>query len=258
MPSLTARVGGVLYSPRATFASLLNVPRWADVLILTFLATSICTVTLLQTDVGQLALLDQWERTAAAFGRTLDDAQYSALEEASRNDAALYAVATSFARGPLLTFALSVVFFAVFRSASAEGRVAKRPDDPVLARRSADADRPGGPGATFQQVLAIVSHASVILALRQLITAPLMYARESLASPVTVGLFVSPLNEASPLARFSGIVDLFVLWWIVVLAIGIGVLYRRSARRLALRFVGIYLMLAVVLAVVMAATGGTA
>jgi xanthine dehydrogenase YagS FAD-binding subunit len=34
-------------------------------------------------------------------------------------------------------------------AASAQGRVAERPDDPALAGRSASADRPGAPGATF-------------------------------------------------------------------------------------------------------------
>jgi hypothetical protein len=85
-----------------------------------------------------------------------------------------------------------------------------------------------------------------------------MYLRETLASPITLGLMASPINEASPLARFLGIIDLFVLWWIVVLAIGTATLYRRSARRLALMFVGAYLAVAVILAAFMAATGGTA
>ena len=42
------------------------------------------------------------------------------------------------------------------------------------------------------------------------------------------------LDEASPVARFLGVVDLFVVWWIVVLAIGMSVLYRRPTRSLAL------------------------
>jgi len=222
----------MLYAPRATLVSLLEAPRWADVLILTFVVTTLCSVALLKTDVGQLALLDQWERTAAAFGRNVDDAQYATLEEASRNDATAYGVVTSFAAGPLLSLVLSVVLFGIFRSA--------------------------GTTSSFQQVLAVVSHAGVILALRQVVETPLMYLRETLASPITLGLMASPINEASPLARFLGIVDLFVLWWIVVLAIGTATLYRRSARRLALMFVGAYLAVAVILAAFMAATGGTA
>ena len=97
-----------------------------------------------------------------------------------------------------------------------------------------------------------------VLALRQIVETPIMYLRETLASPITLGLIASPINEASPIARFLGIVDLFVLWWIVVLAIGVAVLHQRSARRLVLVFLGAYLAIAVILAAVMVATGGTA
>jgi hypothetical protein len=110
----------------------------------------------------------------------------------------------------------------------------------------------------FRQVLAIVAHAGVILMLRQVIAAPAAYMRETLASPMTLGLFFTMLDETSPLARFASIVDLFLLWWVVVLAIGMSVLYRKPARRLALAFMGVYVVLAGVLTIAMALTGGTA
>jgi hypothetical protein len=223
----------VLASPRATFADIVTAPRWADALLVTFLTSALFTCTFLRTEVGQLALLDQWERTAAAFGRNLNDTQYAALDRASREDSMAYGLATSFAAGPILSVGLSGLLIAAFRAA-------------------------GATAATFTQVMAVVSHAGVILALRRVVETPVMYARETLASPVTLGWFVSPFNESSPIARFAAIVDLFVIWWVVVLAIGTAVLYQQSARRLSLMFVGVYLMLAVILAVVMAATGGTA
>ena len=66
------------------------------------------------------------------------------------------------------------------------------------------------------------------------------------------------LDEASPLARFLGIVDLFVIWWIVVLAIGVSILYQRSTRSVALVFTGAYVVLALLAALAMAISGGTA
>jgi hypothetical protein len=82
--------------------------------------------------------------------------------------------------------------------------------------------------------------------------------RESIASPTTLVRFFGMLDEASPLARFLGVVDLFVVWWIVVLAIGVSVLYRRPMRKLALAFAGVYMVLALLAALVMAMAGGTA
>jgi len=227
-----ARAFGIMTAPRATFEVVARSPRWVGILALTFLVTAASAAIVLATDVGQLALLDQWERTASAFGRSLSDAEYTRLAEASRQGAG-YAVMTAFASGPLLALGLSAVFFLALRTAA--------------------------PGAvTFQQVLAVVAHAGVILALRQLIAAPVAYARETLTSPITLGIFFRMLDEANPFARFLGIIDLFVVWWAFVLAIGMSVLYRRPARRLAGVFVGAYVTLAIVLTAVMAATGGTA
>jgi hypothetical protein len=146
-----------------------------------------------------------------------------------------YAAATALASGPALAFAVSAVLFI------------------VVKRRGAANSRP-----SFVQVLAVVSHASVILALRQVVATPIDYLRESIASPTTLVQFFSMLDEASPLARFLGIIDIFVIWWIVVLAIGLSVLYQRPSRTLALALAGAYLALALLAALAMAVSGGTA
>lgn len=228
---LPARVFGVLRSPRATLTAVAGAPRWAGVLVLTFLISTISTAALLQTDVGRVALVDQWERTASAFGQNVDDRQYAALEDASSNGTA-YAAISSFASGPLLTFGLAALLLVVFNGAL-------------------------GGAATYPQLLAITAHAGVILALRQLIAAPVNYTRETLASPTTMTIFFSMLDEASPVARFFGVIDLFVVWWLAVLAIGLSVLYRRPARRVLMGLVGAYAVLALLLVIAMAVTGGT-
>ena len=230
--SLPARVMGVLRSPRVTLQAVAADPRWKGILGFTFVVSALSSAILLGTEVGQLALVDQWERTAIAFGQPVTDAQYAAMLEASRNGGIAYAVASSLVSGPVLALALAALLFLVFRRASA--------------------------GVSYRQVLAVVAHAGVILAVRQVIAAPVNYARETLASPTTASLFVAMLDEASPVARFFGIIDLFVLWWIGVVAVGMSVLYRRPARRLAIIFVGAYITLALILAIVMAVTGGTA
>ncbi len=228
--SFAAYVVGVLRAPRATFAGIAAAPRWAGVLALTFTVTLVCNAALLETEVGRLALVDQWERTAIAFGQPVDDARYAAFQ-ATSDSGIVYAAVSAVASGPLLVFGLSGLLFAVFNGLRGS--------------------------ASHRQVLAIVAWAGVILALRQLIAAPLNYARETLASPMTLNLFFTMLDEASPLARFFGVLDLFVVWWLCALAIGMSVLYRRRARPLVLGFIGAYFALAAVLALVMALSGGT-
>jgi hypothetical protein len=229
--SLAARMVGVVRAPRAMFERLAVNPRWADVLVVTFLVTALSSALLLKTETGRLALLDQWERTALAFGQTVGDSEYVALAEASKNGAT-YAVASALASGPLLAVALAAILIGLFR-------------------------RGVGGNVTFRHVLAVVTHSGVILMLRQVIAAPIVYVRETLASPTTFTMFFSTLDEGSPLARFFGSVDLFVIWWVVLVAIGMSVLYRRPARRLALAFMGTYVVLAGVLTIAMVLTGGT-
>jgi hypothetical protein len=215
--------------PRSTFATIVTHPSWAGLLAVLTAVSFAATAGFMATDVGEMALVDQWERTALAFGQTVDDARYAEMQELSRYGVP-YAVATSLARGPGAAVALAGVLYGVF---AARGRRAR-----------------------FAQVLAVVVHAGVILALRDVVAAPLHYIRESLASPVTLVQFFGMLDEASPLARFAALVDMFMIWWIVVLGIGLAVLFRTRARVVAAGLLAAYVGIAVVLAGTMAVLGG--
>ena len=230
--SFAGRVLGIIRAPRQTMVLVAAAPSWLAVLAATFIVTFACGAVLLETEVGRLALVDQWERTALAFGQSVDDARYRVLEEASENGS-VYAAVSALASGPLLVLGLSLLLFGLFNG---------------LQRGQAQ----------FRQLLAVVAHAGVILALRQVIAAPVNYSRETLASPTTTTMFFTMLDEASPIARFLGVIDLFVIWWAVVLALGVAAVYRRPARPLVLAFIGAYVALAAILAMVMALTGGTA
>lgn len=239
MNTLVARMYGVIRRPRTTLSAVAQAPSSAPVLVVTTAITFLCAAGFLTTRVGQQALVDQWERTAVAFGQPVDDAGYARMEEraADTGFTLLYAAATALASGPVLVIVTATLLFF------------------VLNRRGSDRSVPP---PSFAQVLAVVAYASVILALRQVIATPADYVRESIGSPTTLIQFFSMFDEASPVARFLGAIDLFVVWWIVVLAIGASVLYRRSTRSLALAFAGAYVVLALIAALVMAVSGGTA
>jgi hypothetical protein len=198
-------------------------------LTVTTIAAALAGALLMQTEVGRQALVDQWERTAVAFGQPLDDERYAGLERLSESGS-VYAVATALLSGPVLTVAVALLVFVVFNRRTADRR-------------------------SFRQVLAVTAHAGVVLALRQVIAAPLGYVRETTASVTSLGVWFPMLDEVSPLARFVGLLDIFVLWWAVVLAIGVALLFGQRARRLAIRFIGAYVGLALALAAVMALIG---
>jgi hypothetical protein len=205
------------------------VPRWADVLVLSTLAAAAAGALVMRTEVGQVALVDQWERTAVAFGQTVDDAAYARLQELSTRGP-LYEAGVAILNGPIQAFAVSALIFFAFGGRRNE--------------------------VTFRRVLSVVSHAGVILALRQIIGALTTSLRETTASATALGVWFPAFDEASPAARFLGAMDLLVIWWVVVLGIGVAVLYRRRTVRVATAMAGIYAALALVMAVAMTLAGG--
>jgi hypothetical protein len=199
-------------------------------LALLFVVPFAASSALFSTAVGRQALVDQWENTAIAFGQPVDDARYAEWQQLSSSGVA-YAAASALIGGPVAAAALALLLHGWFTG------VRRRP-------------------ASYRQALAVVAAAGVILMVRQLIAAPLGYVRETTASAVTLGRLVAAVDQTSPIARFFSLIDLFVVWWVIVLAIGVGVLYRLRARDVALSFAGVYVVLAAALAGVMAALGG--
>jgi hypothetical protein len=101
--------------------------------------------------------------------------------------------------------------------------------------------------------LAIAVHASVILAAQQVVATPLHYVRESLTSPTNIAGLLPMLEEGSWPARLLGSVDVFGLWWIWVLSVGLaaatGIPSRRVLWKLLIAYVGIAAVVATVFAV---------
>jgi hypothetical protein len=221
---------GVVRWPRSTFAAVIASPHWAALLALLFAVYFLVSAAFLATEVGRQALVDQWENTALAFGQPVDDARYAELMRLSERGA-VYAAIMAFTTGPAAAVLLAVLLFGWFSWVR-------------------------GGTAAVGQVLAVVANASVILMLRHMVAAPLNYARETMASPTTLGALFPTADQASAIARFLAFIDLFVVWWLIVLATGTAVLYRQRVRSVAALFMGVYAAVALAMAGIMAALGG--
>jgi len=55
------------------------------------------------------------------------------------------------------------------------------------------------------------------------------------------------------LGRLLGMVDLFQIWWLVTLSIGLGVLYKRKTGPIATSLLGIYFVIVLAIAAVRSA-----
>jgi hypothetical protein len=101
-----------------------------------------------------------------------------------------------------------------------------------------------GGTASFKQVYASVVHSAFVWVVGWIFVMPLNYARESLSSPTNLSVLVPMLDENAFLTRLLGSIDLFMVWWTVVLAIGMAVLYRRRTQPILMTFLAIYALIA--------------
>lgn len=229
--SLVARFIGIITAPRATFESVVAHPRWLGMLLLTTTIIAAGAVLPMTTEEGRQATLDMQVRQVESFGRPVNDEMYAEMQK--RIGITPYMTAAGvLVMSPIMTLVISGVLFAIFNAAM-------------------------GGTASFKQVYAVVVHAGVISAVGQMFTGPLNYFRQSMASATNLAVMLPMLEEGSFLARLAGMIDLFLIWWVIVLAMGLAVLYRRKTQPIAMTLLAVYAAIALVAAVVMSRLGGT-
>src|SRR5881397_380244 len=81
--SLPARVAGIIFSPRATYADIAARPRWVAAFLLVYLVTAAVATGFMSTEVGRAAVVDQQITQAESYGRHFDQQQIDRLESMS-------------------------------------------------------------------------------------------------------------------------------------------------------------------------------
>lgn len=183
---------------------------------------------LLSTPVGGQALVDERVRVIEALGGRVDDATYARM----RASPPVWIYFTSGGRTlltPPVTLAVAAALFAWMRRSV-----------PV----------------TFVQALSVSVHATAALVVQQVVATPLHLVRESLTSPFNLAALLPFFNEGSPAARFFGTIEVFALWWVVLLAIGCATLAGRPARAFLGPLAGVYVGGAAVVAGAVLLAGG--
>jgi hypothetical protein len=218
--SLPARFVGVLTSPRETFAAIVAHPKWFGMLVLVTLASAALLVGFMMTSVGQQAYIDKAAQ-GSMFGPPSEQ-QMQGIEKMAGYMGYIMGAA-ALVMGPIMTVVIAGVAFLIFGVFT-------------------------GGEAKFKQVFAVVVHSGVVGLVGQLITTPLNYVRESFDSPMNLSVFFPMLEEGSFLAKFLGTIDLFRVWWVVALSIGLAVVYRKKTASVATILFVIYAVIAVAVA----------
>jgi hypothetical protein len=103
----------------------------------------------------------------------------------------------------------------------------------------------GGKGR-FRQARAIVSWSLLITALGSLIKVPIMAAKNSMIVETGPSLFFKNLEPSDKMFRFLSTLDIFTLWWLVLLVIGLAIGYRTSYGKSVVTVVILWILMVVV------------
>jgi len=225
-PGLASRLIGVVFSPRDAYTAVAARPRVLGALVVSILIFAVVNGVFLSTEVGQSATLDQQLSVMKSLGVTVTNEMVQQME--SRMAIAPYTTAASMIVFiPLVCAIMAGLLLAIFTAVM-------------------------GGGATYKQVYAVVAHSTIIGAVQQIFSVPIMYARGEMVSPTKLSVFFPMLSETSFFTYFLSVIDLFYLWSLINLSIGVAVLYKRSTGTVAAVLLGIYVVIAVIIAAVRA------
>lgn len=211
---LAARAIGIVTSPRATFERVVADPRWLGILALSVCAFGLLSAGLLSAEFAQRAMLDQQLRSMEARGIPMTDEAFEQMAQFGQ-----YAA--------YVTLGSTVIFVPL--GLAILGGVLYGAGYGFLGAR-----------VSFRQVFAVVAHAGVVYALQALFVTPLNYARESIQPPATLAAFAPMLDESSYVFRLLNTIDVFHVWWVMILSIGLAVLWQRPTPPIATALFAIY------------------
>ena len=237
-PHAVQRLIGMVRSPRATLTSVVTKPRSLDLAVLVIAISVVCSAGFLMTRVGQLAALDEQVRQLESFGAVITDDRYEELRRVVPYRPAISAA--------LIIVGWPVLWVVLARLIQGVGdRVMRLP-------RQSDEDR----ARKRAQVLAVVVHAWAIIGVRAVVAAPINYVRESLGGATSLSVLLPGFGASTFPARLMGTVDIFIVWWVVLMAMGVGILYQTRTFSIARWLFGAYLGIAAALALTQALRGG--
>jgi hypothetical protein len=221
-----ARLLLVLTSPGEAYQEVAARPKALGAFAVVIGVMIVCQFVFLSTTVGQQVMVEQQISTTEAFGVTVTP-QMEQQFQARAGYARYTTAASQVVFVPLAAALLAGLLLVIFNAAS---------------------DR----SATFKHLYAVVAHSGAVTAVQQIVTTPLSYVMGEFATVTRLSVFFPMLEEDSFLSHLFAGVELFLVWWLVNLSIGVAVLYRRPTRGTAYIILGIYGAIVLAIAVIRA------
>ena len=230
LPGLFSRAIGIITAPTATYAHIVRKPKVAGILFLAALVIGLAQGLPQLTEKGRSAALELQVQQMERWGVTVTDEMYQQMEQRSRSSfGAISTIVGTMVAMPLVIVIMTLLLWVVFNA--------------IL-----------GGTATFKHVMSVVAHAQIIPAVGVIFAAPIMYARGAMTNGVAnLGALLPMLDETSYLAKVLGMIDLFMIWWVIVLSIGLAALYKKQAKSIA---TGLFIFYGIIVLVIAYFTAG--
>jgi Yip1 domain len=228
--SLPARFVGAITSPRDTFQGVAAAPKILGMLATTTVIIALFTALPLTTEAGRQSAIDKQVAQMQSFGFQVNDDMYQRLQKGAGRMPYTTGISVLIV-SPIFAAIFAGILFAIFNAAM-------------------------GGEASFKQVMAVLVHAGAISALSAVFTGVINYFRGAMDSVTTLGSLLPMLPEHSFVANLLGAIDVFLIWYILVLSIGLAVLYRRRTQPIAMSLLSVYAVIALVIAVIKSRAGG--
>ena len=222
-PGVFARFIGIITSPKATFEAVVRNPKWVGMLALVCLITVANQFAMTASERTRAAALEFSVKKMEQMGVTVTDDMYKKMQDQQTSPMArAFSAVGVFVFFPLfLMFLPAAVLYAVFNAIM-------------------------GGTAPFSQIVAVVVHSWVVLTVAGILVTGLNLARGTMeTSVVNLGVLLPMLTEGSFAANLAASIDLFRVWFVIVLAIGLGVLYKRKTSNVAIGLFSVYAFFAV-------------
>lgn len=220
--SLVARIIGIITSPKETFQSVVAWPKWFGMLLVVALGSGVFLALPMTTEAGKQAALEQQVKQRQAFGVQTTDQQYAQMEKV-QGYMPYITGGSVLVFTPIMALVFSGILFAIFNAAL-------------------------GGEASFKQVFAVYLHSGVIGVLSAMLSGVVDYFTGRVGSVANLGALLPMLPEKSFAANLLGTVDIFIIWSLIVLAMGLGVLYKRRTQPIAITLMSIYGVIALAIA----------
>jgi hypothetical protein len=233
LPGLFARFIGIITSPKATFEAVVRNPKWVGMLLLICALTAASQFALTATERGRAAVLEMQVKKAEQMGITITDEAYTRMQQQQTSPITrIFGLIAVFIFFPLfLIFLPAAILYAVFNAIM-------------------------GGTAQFGQIVAVMTHSWVVLTVAGFLVTGINLVNGTMQTSVAnLGVLLPMLTEGSFAANLAGSIDLFRVWFVIVLAMGLGVLYKRKTANIAIGLFSVYALLAVCISYLTRAKG---